>query len=111
METEVLERDAMHIISIKRLREFWEQFPDAEKPLRAWHQVAEKASWQSIVDVRDTYPHADKVGGCLVFNIGGNRFRLVVTVRFEYGKMYIRSVMTHAEYNRMTWKEECLCKD
>jgi mRNA interferase HigB len=101
----------MHIISQKRLREFWELYPDAENSLRAWHQIAERATWKSIEEIRQVYPHADRVGRCVVFNIGGNKFRLVVTILFQWGKMYVRGVMTHAEYDQMRWKEECLCRD
>jgi mRNA interferase HigB len=101
----------MHVISQKRLREFWEVHPDAELPLRAWHQVVEQAHWRNFSELRQTYPHADKVGRCTVFNIAGNRFRLAATIRFEYGKVYVRGVMTHAEYNTMRWREECLCQE
>ncbi len=97
----------MHVISKKKLREFWERNPQAEEPLRAWFRVVDHAEWQNFGDLRDVYPSADKVGRCVVFDIGGNRFRLVVTIRFEYGKVYIRHVMTHKEYDRDAWKGDC----
>lgn len=101
----------MRVISKKRLREFWEEHPEAEGPLQAWWKVASKAKWESFQQVRETYPRADIVGRCLVFDIGGNKFRLAVTARLDYGRLYVRSVMTHAEYDKMRWREECLCQD
>ncbi|TWT91122.1 mRNA interferase HigB [Pseudobythopirellula maris] len=96
----------MHIISKKRLREFWDKHPRAKCPLSAWYKVVDASNWESIAEVRKTYPHADQVGKFTVFNIGGNKFRLVVVVRYKYGKVYIRRVMTHAEYDKNDWKEE-----
>jgi mRNA interferase HigB len=101
----------MHVISKKRLRELWQLRPDAEPGLTAWYKVASKTNWDTFADLRQTYPHADLVGKCIVFNVCGNRYRLVTTTRFDLGRMYIRSVMTHSEYDRDRWKEECLCQD
>ena len=53
------------------------------------------------------YPHADQVGRCIVFNIAGNKFRLVVVIHLNRGKVYVRQVMTHAEYDRGAWKGDC----
>jgi mRNA interferase HigB len=96
----------MHVISEKKLREFWEKWPDSETPLRAWHRIAEHAEWHSFAEVRETYAHADQVGRCTVFNIGGNKFRMVVAIHFNRGKVYIRHVLTHQEYDRGAWKED-----
>jgi mRNA interferase HigB len=97
----------MHVVSEKKLREFWEQYPEAETPLRGWHRVAEHATWECFADVREVYPFADQVGRCTVFNIGGNKFRLVVVAHFNRGKVYIRHVMTHRKYDKGTWKGDC----
>ena len=97
----------MHVISKKRLREFWQRWPEAETPLRAWYQVTSHATWAKFADIRQTYPRADQVGQCTVFDIGGNKFRLVVVVRFECGRVYVRHVLTHDEYDRGKWKEGC----
>jgi mRNA interferase HigB len=99
----------MHVISEKKLREFWQRWPEAETPLRAWVRVAERAAWETFADVREVYAHADQVGRCTVFNIGGNKFRLIVVIHFDRGKVYIRHVLTHAEYDRGAWKEDCQC--
>ena len=97
----------MHIISEKKLREFWEARPVAEEPLRAWHRIAEQAVWDCFADVRQTYPSADQVGRCTVFNVGGNKFRLVAVIHFNRGKLYVRHVLTHADYDRGAWKGDC----
>jgi len=96
----------MHVISKHALVEFWENHADARNGLAAWHQVASHAGWRSLEDVRRTFPTADSVGRLTVFNIGGNKYRLVA--RMEYGKQraYIRSVLTHAEYAKEDWKKD-----
>ncbi len=94
----------MHIISEKKLREFWAIHPDAEGPLRAWAKVANESDWEMFADIRQSYAHADQVGKFTVFNIGGNKFRLVVVVHFNRGKLYIRHVLTHEDYDLGDWK-------
>jgi mRNA interferase HigB len=92
----------MHVIARKALREFWEQHPDAEGPLRAWHDEATKARWNSPQDIRTRYAHASFVGADrVVFDIGGNRYRLIVVVRYRTGTVFVRFVGTHADYDRI----------
>ncbi len=97
----------MHVISRKRLREFWAKHREAESPLRAWYKLATVAQWKNFSDIRADCPRADRVGRCIVFDIGGNKFRLVVTARLDFGRLYVRHVLTHAEYDRGKWKEDC----
>ncbi len=96
----------MHVISLKPLRDFWASHADAEKPLLAWHREAEHAQWETFADVREAYPHADKVGRFVVFNVGGNKYRIIAAIHFNRGKVYVRHVLTHREYDRGTWKED-----
>jgi mRNA interferase HigB len=96
----------MHVISAKKLREFWTVHRDAESPLRSWLRVAEHADWNKFEDIRETYAHASQVGKFTIFNIGGNKYRLVVVVHFDRGKLYVRHVLTHAEYDEDKWKED-----
>ena len=96
----------MHVISQKMLREFWQKWPEAEGPLRAWHRAVEHATWEKFADLRALYPRADQVGGYTVFDIGGNKFRLVAVIHFNRGKVYVRHVLTHEEYDRGKWKED-----
>ena len=100
----------MRVISLKRLREFWDRHPDAELPLRLWYKTACAAEWGRLNDVRRTYSHADAVrtsrGETLtVFNIGGNKYRLVARIRFDFGLVNVRRVMTHAKYDEGDWKD------
>lgn len=100
----------MRVISLKLLRDFWTLHPDAQVPLRAWHRAALAAHWQNLSDVRRTYPHADGVRTArnetlTVFNIAGNKYRLVVRIRYNYQLVNVRSVLTHADYDKQKWKE------
>jgi mRNA interferase HigB len=96
----------MHVISKKRLREFWQIHTGAELPLRAWYKAAQKEEWQSFAAVRSRFPHADQVGKLTVFNIAGNKYRLVTAIHYNRGKVFVRNVLTHAGYDRGDWKEK-----
>jgi len=98
------------VISLKSLREFWMWHGDAEGPLRQWYKTALAADWKSLRDVRRTYPHADGVRGdqgdaLTVFNVGGNKYRLIARIRYAYQLVNVRYVLTHAEYDEGRWKE------
>ena len=96
----------MHVISKKKLREFWEENPKAKSPLQAWYQIAKHAEWQNFAEVRESFNSADMVGKFVVFNIGGNKYRLIAVIHFNRGKLYIRHVLTHAEYDDGKWKDD-----
>lgn len=96
----------MHVISSKPLHDFWTRHPKAETLLRAWLYEVEHSQWETFADLRGSYPSADQVGKYTVFNIGGNKYRLVVVVHFARGKIYVRHVMTHKEYDRGRWNTE-----
>ena len=95
----------MHVISRKALREFANEHKDAETPLDDWYRIAVRLRWSNLVDVRKTYPHADAVGEYTIFNIGGNKYRLATCIDYRTGKIYIRHVMTHAEYSEKDWRK------
>ena len=90
---------------MKRLWEFWLRHPDAEPALRAWHKAARQEDWDTCADVRARFPHAGQVGKLTVFNIGGNKYRLVTSIHFNRGKVYVRDVLPHPEYSRDKWKK------
>ena len=94
----------MHVISTKKLREFWERHPRARAPLEAWYQVARHADRETFADVRATFNAADQVDRFTVFDFGGNKFRLIAVIHFNRGKLYVRHVLTHAEYDEGKWK-------
>ena len=95
----------MHIISRKALVMFWERYPDSREPLLRWYKIVEKGEFTSFESLRATFPSADKIDDWIVFNIGGNKYRLIASIHFNRGKMYIRHVLTHQEYNRGAWKQ------
>lgn len=100
----------MRVISLKLLREFWSRHRDAEQPLRNWYKTATKARWSSLQNVREAYPNADGVqssGGDMltVFNVGGNKYRLITRIRYDYQLINVRAIMTHREYDADKWKD------
>ena len=95
----------MHVISRKKLKEAAQRHGDLEGPLDAWFRIAKKASWKSLADVRQTFSTADAVGKWTVFNIKGNQCRLIAEINYAFGRIFIRHVLTHAEYDRGGWKQ------
>lgn len=96
----------MHVISLRRLREFWEKHPDAQSPLRAWFKQVDHAKWENFSELQSVFPSADQVKRMTVFNIGGNKYRLISCVEYERQRVYIRTVLTHAEYDKEKWKND-----
>ena len=95
----------MHVITRKRLNEFAEIYPDAESALAHWYQLAKQKDFTNFANLRETFPSADQVGKLTVFNIGGNKVRLIVAIHYNRKKIYIRAVLTHAEYDENRWRE------
>lgn len=95
----------MHIISRKALRQFWEQHPDSQTALARWFKIMQHTDFHSFGDLRATFPTADKVEDWVVFNIGGNKYRLITSIHFNRNKVYIRHVLTHPEYDKGAWKK------
>lgn len=100
----------MHIISRKKLVAFWQEHEDAELQLAAWFKVAEKASWEKWADVQQAYPKASYHKCCLVFNICGNDYRLVVRRAKNWRTLFVVGIYTHADYDRDSWKDSCTCR-
>ena len=95
----------MRIISRKALRQFWEQYPDSETALVRWFKVMQHTEFRNFSELRATFPTADKVGDWIVFNIGGNKYRLIASIHFNRGAVYIRHVLTHQGYDKGAWKK------
>lgn len=96
----------MRIIAKHRLLEMARAHGDCVDQVTRWYRVARRAHWTSLVDVRQTYRTADVVGDKTVFNIRGNDYRLIVHINYMTGIIYIKHLLTHAEYDRGAWKEE-----
>lgn len=98
----------MRLISRRTLREFYEQpgREEAKQPLLSWAKAVEKADWNTPADIRAAYRSADFVeDDRVIFNIGGNKYRLIVRVSFTRKTVWVRFVGTHAEYDRIDAKE------
>lgn len=87
-----------------RAREFFREHPEAENALRAWKKAVIEAKWTSFPDVRHTFNSADWYEGAIIFDIGGNNFRLIAVCRFELDRLYIDKVLTHEAYDKGAWK-------
>lgn len=100
----------MHIISRRKLAAFFATNAAARKPLEAWFKIVSQASWSNFVDLRQTFPSADLVGRLTVFNLGGNKFRLIAKVTYRMGTtkgtVFIRNILTHADYDKGGWKHD-----
>jgi len=94
----------MHVISRKKLKEAAVRHPDVEAALDAWFRIAKHALWQDLTDVRKTFATGDAVESCTVFNIKGNKYRLITEINYRLRRVYIRHVLTHAQYGREKWK-------
>jgi mRNA interferase HigB len=94
----------MHVISRKRLNEFAALHPNARPALVHWYRAIKQENFSSLSDLRRAFPSADQVGGLTVFNIGGNKARLVAAIHYNRRKVYIRAILTHDEYDQEKWK-------
>ena len=103
----------VRVISKSRLVQYWESpdCGDSGGPLRAWytHVNSKSVNWDNWTDLKADFASASHVGNCVVFNIGGNKYRLITRVLYPSHKVFILKVMTHREYDDGKWKEECGC--
>lgn len=103
----------MRIISKSMLRAFWTEpeHRDAESPLTAWYTHVSRyaVAWRTWGDVKAEFGSASSVGSCVVFNIGGNKFRLVTRILYPSQKVLILRVMTHRQYDKEDWQSACGC--
>jgi mRNA interferase HigB len=95
----------MRVISVKASTEFWVSHRDSERHLRFWHKATKSAAWKSLADVRKTFGSADTYKHFTIFNIGGNKYRLIVAIHYNTQRVYVRYILTHAEYDRGNWKK------
>lgn len=95
----------MHVISFKRIREFFSARRDSESSLSSWYRTVKKANWQNFSHLKQTYPSADLVGRYVVFNISGNKYRLIARIVFRSQTVFVIAVLTHEEYDLGKWKE------
>jgi mRNA interferase HigB len=96
----------MRLISVKPLRKFWEEkHSDAEQPLRHWVNIVKKAPWKNLAAVRLTFSSTDQYKQFVIFNIAGNKYRLIAAIHYNTGCVYVRHILMHAEYDSDKWKK------
>ena len=100
----------MRVISPKALRTFWNEWPDSEAPLRLWYAATIAAQWRNFMQVRTTFAAADTVkvasgNTVTVFDIGGNKYRLITAIYYNTGCVYALLVLTRKQYDKQTWKD------
>lgn len=94
----------MNIVSKRKLLEAERQHRELAGVLDAWFRIAKRAKWTSLNDVRKTFRDTDEVDGRTVFDIKGNKFRLITGVNYQSQTIFIKHVLTHAEYDKERWK-------
>ena len=100
----------MRIITRKRLREFAQRYPETAAPLQKWYRAMRAAMWQNLQEMRRVYPHADSVmvasgNAVTVFNICGNKYRLIAAIHYNRQRVYVLRLLRHAEYSQDHWKD------
>jgi mRNA interferase HigB len=89
----------MHMISRRRLREFGANHADSVEPLDRGYRIAKRATWANFAEVRSDFGSADQIGDFTIFNIGGNKYRLVVSIYYSNQVLLVRSIYKHKEYD------------
>jgi len=89
----------MHLIGNRSLREFALRFPQADVPLQAWRRLIERNRFSAFADLKELFHAVDKASDFFVFNVGGNKFRVIAAIHFNTQTLYVRHVFTHAEYD------------
>jgi len=94
----------MRIVSRKAIREASARHREWGASLNAWYKIAKSADWKNFADIRDSWKKCDAVGRFVVFDISHNRCRLIATVNYKWSMLYIRHVLSHADYDRKEWQ-------
>lgn len=95
----------MHIITRKRLLEFAEKHPDSSELLDRWYRIVKHTDFDTFSELRNVFPSADLVERLTIFNIGGNKYRLITYIVYKKKRIYIRNILTHGQYEKGKWKE------
>ena len=96
----------MNVISFRTIREFTLTHRDAGSSLKAWYTTVKKSRWRNLADLKEVYPAADLVARYTVFNIKGNKYRLITRIVYRSQTVFIVAILTHAEYDLGKWKDE-----
>ena len=96
----------MRMISKRPIREFWEYHPESKSALEEWFRKVSQLSACSFTELRKTFGSADYVDGYTLFDVGGNKYRIATVIHYDKQRLYVRQVMTHAEYDRNDWRKK-----
>lgn len=96
----------MRIISTSKLKQDAANYPDLTSVVTGWCAVVKNSEWKHLQEVKAIYPKAEAVGNFTVFNLKGNKYRLVVGIDYEKGIVYYKYLLTHAEYDKGRWKND-----
>ena len=94
----------MHVITQKRIWDAKKEYPESASALDGWYRVIKSNHFASFSDLRKTFNSVDKVGDVFVFNISGNKLRLIASIHFNYQRLYVRYILRHNEYDKNNWK-------
>ncbi len=95
----------MRIIGRKVIEDFKRHHADSRTSLDNWYRVVASREWTNFAEMRQVFPSADRVGSYLIFNIGGNKYRLIANANYQAKTLLVRAVLTHQEYDRGSWKK------
>ncbi len=96
----------MRVISKRLIREFWERRPESKPALEEWFYKVRQVAATSFPELRRTFSSADYVDGYTLFDVGGNKYRIATVIHYDKQRLYVRQVMTHAEYDRNDWRRK-----
>jgi mRNA interferase HigB len=96
----------MHLIAIRNLRSDAAKYPDTQIVVEEWYKVVKNVSWQNLEEVKQIYRETESVGNFTVFNIKGNKYRLIVDINYVNQTIYYKYFLTHAEYDKDSWKND-----
>lgn len=94
----------MHIISHAKIIQAQADHPTSAPALDQWYRLSKRVIWRNFADVKGCFPATDKVGDKFVFDVGGNKLRLIAAIHFNAGRVFVRAVLTHKEYDKGDWK-------
>ena len=95
----------MHVISRKKILDFIAQYPTSKPSLESWFKILSKSEYKNLSDLKRTFPSADQVNNLTVFNISGNKYRLIAEIHYKRETLYIREILTHVEYAKNKWRK------
>src|SRR5262245_58330949 len=97
----------MLVGNYEALQKFARKHARSRSSLEIWHQTTVEATWGNFSDVKNTFGSVDAYGDCAIFDIAGNRYRLIGIIRYDMEQIHIETILTHAEYDRDNWKKNC----